>query len=137
MHMNYCAQSDKVSIVIPVPKSLQSAIEVQRRIEGKTKRDLYLKALRDFIGMHEGQDRRRMATPSLAKERRKDHSLVDMATYKYPDAPKLRIWADKPLADRVAELAKRACVSRRAFAYTAICNAFYNPQETPECREFQ
>jgi len=137
MDMSYYAQSDKVSIVFPVPKSLQAAIEAKHKSEGKTKRDLYLKALRDFIAIHEGHDRRRMATLNPAKERRAHRSLVYMATYKYPDAPKLRIWADKPLADMVAELAKRACVSRRAFAYTAICNTFYNLQETPECREFQ
>ena len=135
--MSYYAETDKVSIVIPVPKSLKAVIEARRKNDGKTKRELYLKALQDFVAMHEGQDRRRSATTNLATERRKPHSLVYMATYKNPDAPKLRIWADRPLADMVAALAKRACVSRRAFAYTAICNAFYNPQEIPECREFQ
>lgn len=129
--MSYYGQTDKVSIVIPIPKELKASIEAKRKNEGTTKRELYLKALRDFVAMHEGHDRRRVAPAARATERRQPRALVYLATYKYPDAPKLRIWADKPLADTVAALAKRACVSRRAFAYTAICNAFYNPQEIP------
>lgn len=138
--MNYYAQSDMVSIVIPVPKSLKSVIEAKRKKEGRdkqTKRELYLKALRDFVAMHEGHDRRRAASQAPTQERRRARRIVYMATYKNPDAPKLRIWVDKPLADVVTELAKRACVSRRAFAYTAICTAFHTQQEIKECQEIQ
>ncbi len=135
--MNYYAQSDMVSIVIPVPKTLKAIIEAKRKNEGITKRNLYIKALRDFVAMHEGHDRRRRSTSKPTTERRQPRRVVYLATYKNIEAPKLRIWVDKPLADIVAELAHRACVSRRAFAYTAICTTFHNQQEITECQEFQ
>lgn len=97
------------NIEITLPKPLKKTIVSRAQSENITLRDLYQRALREFIAQVEGANARgQLAT------------FIFLARYTSPKASRLQMWLDRDLGARINRLAARAHVSRRAFCYTAL-----------------
>ena len=131
-------QSGHVSVLLPVPKHIKEAIAAKSAELGITQRELYHKAIEDFIRCHAAFDRR-LATQSLKppKDRRKLRPISYVPLYRGTDAVPLRMWVKKPIIETVTKLSEHYHIRRREFIYTAICNTFHTDQEITECHQNQ
>ena len=91
-----------ILIQIPVPLFLVEQVTARSKTLGVTKQEIFRRMLTDFLRCYA------------------DCSPTCHATYKKPDAPKIRIWVKPAMAERLKELAARSHVTLRAMAYTAL-----------------
>ena len=102
MRGSYYADSGCILIQIPAPPFLVEHVNERSRALGLTKREIFRGVLRDFLRRHG------------------DRIPTCHATYKKPDAPKIRIWVEPEIAEPLKVLAARSHVTLRAMVYTAL-----------------
>lgn len=91
-----------ILIQIPASPLLVQQVDARSKSLGVTKQEVYRRMLTDFL------------------HRYSDRSPTCHATYKKPDAPKIRIWVEPAIAEPLKALAARSHVTLRAMAYTAL-----------------
>lgn len=110
MRNSYYADNGFIHVQLPAPRSLVERVNEQSRRLGVTKREFFTSALADFLARHE------------------DRAPVCQATFKNPDAAKIRIWVDPDIAESLRELAARSHVTVRAMVYTALVMKLGDPR---------
>lgn len=116
MRNSYYADNGYIHVQLPAPRSLVERLNEQSRRLGMTKREIFRMALTDFLRRYE------------------DMAPVCQATFKKPDAAKIRIWVDPDLAELLKELAARSHVTVRAMVYTALLMRLGDPQQSGAMR---
>ena len=130
--------SGYVSVLLNVRKNLKDAIAAISAETGVIQRDLYNKAIEDFIHMHAAFDRRLASQSRKApNERRRPRPITYTPLYVGKDGVALRMWVRKDVMSTVMKLAEHLGIGRRILIYTALCNAFHTDKEITECHQNQ
>jgi len=111
MRNSYYADNGFIHVQLPVPRALVERVNEQSKRLGVTKREIFTSVLSDFLRRHE------------------DRVPVCQATFKKPDAAKIRIWVDPDIAEPLKELAARSHVTVRAMVYTALVMKLGDPRQ--------
>lgn len=113
-------QAGYVSVLLPVPPALKHALAARSRETGIIQRDLYHRAIADFVRRHEmpAQGGKRSAVPG--RPQRGGYKPL----YRGTNAIALRMWIQRDLLEATQKLASRHNIQRREFIYTALVRTF-------------
>lgn len=106
------------NVLLFVPERLKSEIQREAAEQQVSMRDLYVKAITNFIGK-----------TSAAQQAGRLADFNFRATLRRAQGERFQMWLDPALAEQVEKLADAAAVSRRAFCFTALLDTFNPPGE--------
>jgi hypothetical protein len=107
------------NVLLFVPERLKSEIQREAADQQVSMRDLYLKAMANFIGK-----------TNAAMSAGKLSEFTFRATLRRAQGERFQMWLDPAMAEQVEMLAEAAAVTQRAFCYSALLDTFNTSGET-------